>query len=312
MAAATPAIEARRLTKSYGRHRGIVEVDLRVEQGEIFGFLGPNGAGKTTAIRTILDLQRPSSGEARVLGLDSHRDAVAIKRHVGYLAGDLALYERLTGRRHLEWLAELRGGVDRSTINELAERFGADLDRPIRDLSKGNRQKIGLVQVLMHRPDVLLLDEPTSGLDPLMQNEFLAVVRETADDGRTVFLSSHDLDEVQRVAHRVGIIRDGQVAAVETVDTLRHRAVRHVEITFAGTVDGDLGFASLPGVSDVTWIEPSSGGEGRIVRLSVVGELDAVVKHAASHHVVDLISEAADLDEIFLSYYRGDDAGDGR
>jgi ABC-2 type transport system ATP-binding protein len=301
MSAPTPALETRALTKSYGPHRGIVDVDLEVTPGEIFGFLGPNGAGKTTAIRTILDLQRPTSGVARVLGYDSHHDAVAIKERVGYLAGDLALYERLTGRQHLEWLGHLRGGVDETMVGDLAERFGADLDRPIRDLSKGNRQKIGLIQVLMHEPELLLLDEPTSGLDPLMQNEFLDVLREVVDQGRTVFLSSHDLDEVQRVAHRVGIIRDGRLVAVEAVDGLRHRAVRHVEITFAESVDPNA-LVQVPGVKDVAW-------RGEVASFSITGDLDAVVKFAARHRVVDFISEPADLDEIFLDYYRGSNDG---
>jgi ABC-2 type transport system ATP-binding protein len=291
-----PAIETRRLTKSYGGSRGIVELDLRVELGEVFGFLGPNGAGKTTTIRTLLDLQRPTSGEARLFGLDSRRDSVAIKRRVGYLPGELSLYDRLTGRDHLAWLARLRGGVGQGVIDELADRFGAELDRPIRDLSKGNRQKLGLIQALMHEPELVILDEPTTGLDPLMQEEFIRLAREVADEGRTVFLSSHDLDEVQRVADRVGIVRDGRLVTVESVDVLRRRAIRHVEITFAAPVD-PARFAGLDGVVEAV-------GDGPVVKLSVSGGLDAIVKEAARHEVVDLLSEPADLEEIFLSYYR--------
>lgn len=295
-AAGAPAIQTFQLTKSYGRVRGIEAIDLRVERGEVFGFLGPNGAGKTTTIRTLLDLQRPTSGRATLLGMDSRRDSVAIKRRVGYLTGELALYERLTGREHLAWLARLRGGIDPGALGALTERFGVELDRPIRDLSKGNRQKIGLVQALMHEPDLLMFDEPTSGLDPLVQDEFLRLVQEIAASGRTVFLSSHDLDEVQRVADRVGIVRDGRLVAVESVETLRRRAVRHVEITFARPVDPGA-FCRLDGVVDAT-------AHGPVVKLSVHGRLDAIVKEAARHPVVDLLSQPADLEEIFLAYYR--------
>ncbi|WP_334142306.1 ABC transporter ATP-binding protein [Rhabdothermincola sp.] len=284
------------MTKSYGRVRGIVAIDLRVERGEVFGFLGPNGAGKTTTIRTLLDLQRPTSGRATLLGMDSRRDSVAIKRRVGYLTGELALYERLTGREHLAWLARLRGGIDPGALGALTERFGVELDRPIRDLSKGNRQKIGLVQAMMHGPELLILDEPTSGLDPLVQDEFLRLVQEIAASGRTVFLSSHDLDEVQRVAGRVGIVRDGRLVAVEAVETLRRRALRHVEITFARPVDSSA-FRRLEGVVDAT-------AHGPVVKLSVRGALDAIVKEAARYPVVDLLSQPADLEEIFLEYYR--------
>lgn len=291
-----PAIETFELTKSYGRARGIVAIDLRVERGEVFGFLGPNGAGKTTTIRTLLDLQRPSSGRATLLGMDSRRDSVAIKRRVGYLAGELALYEQLTGREQLAWLARLRGGIDAGVVKSLTERFGVELDRPIRDLSKGNRQKIGLVQALMHEPELLILDEPTSGLDPLVQDEFLRLVQQIASSGRTVFLSSHDLDEVQRVADRVGIVRDGRLVTVESVETLRRRAVRHVEITFARPVDPGT-FHRLDGVADAT-------AHGPVVKLSVHGTLDAIVKEAARHAVVDFLSQPADLEEIFLAYYR--------
>jgi beta-exotoxin I transport system ATP-binding protein len=198
------AIRAEHLTKFYGEARGILELDLEVQEGEIFGFLGPNGAGKTTTIRLLLDLIRPSSGRAEVFGLETRRDAVAIRRRIGYLPGDLRLYERLTGRELLDYFGHLRGLDGLGNGPALAERLAVEIDRPVRDLSRGNRQKIGLLQAFMHQPDLLILDEPTSGLDPLIQQVFYDLVREATAEGRTVFLSSHNLAEVQHVADRVG------------------------------------------------------------------------------------------------------------
>src|SRR5579862_5626611 len=230
--AETPAIETSGLSKTYGNSvRALVGLDLRVERGEVFGFLGPNGAGKSTTIRLLLDLIRPTSGRAALLGLDAQRSPVEAREQVGYLPGDLRLLDRLTGRAQLDSLVRLRGG-EAPLRGELCERFGAVLDRPIRELSKGNRQKLGLVQAFMHRPPLLILDEPTSGLDPLLQEEFRALVRETAADGRTVFLSSHSLDEVQHAADRVGIIRAGRLLDVDSVASLRERALRHVTVVF--------------------------------------------------------------------------------
>jgi len=301
----TPVIETTRLAKSYGRSRGIVDVDLTVTPGEVFGFLGPNGAGKTTMILVLLDLIRPTSGEARLFGLDSRADAVAIHRRVGYVAGSPALYERLTGREHLAWLGRLRGGVDAEAIDALAARLDLDLARPIRVLSKGNRQKVALAQAFMHHPDLLLLDEPTSGLDPLVQEVFEAMVREVAADGRTVFLSSHRLDEVQQVCDRVGIIREGRLIAVERVAELRNRAWRGVEIRFAAPVD-PAPFRALPRVTNVEV-------DGLTLRMRAVGDLDDLVKLAAREHVVDFVSAPPELEEIFLTYFggAGSDAGSG-
>lgn len=268
----------------------------------MFGYLGPNGAGKSTTIRLLLDLIRPTGGSARVLGLDVRREGVQVRRQVGYLPGDLRLADRLTGREQLASLARLRGGVDPTWIDALAERLGADLDRPIRHLSKGNRQKIGIAQAFMHRPSVVVLDEPTSGLDPLLQREVRALMRETASEGRTVFLSSHTLDEVQHVADRVGIIRVGRLATVEAVDRLRVRALRHVTMTFDAPVDPAV-FATVDGVR-------LTGSEGAVVRLSAPEPaMDGIVKAAARHRVVDFTSEPADLEEIFMDLYRGPDGG---
>jgi ABC-2 type transport system ATP-binding protein len=298
-----PAIETVALSKTYpGGVRALSGLDLRVEHGEVFGFLGPNGAGKSTTIRLLLDLIRPTEGRALVLGLDSRRDGVAARRRVGYLPGDLRLYERLTGREQLESLARLRGAVDAALRDSLVERFGVILDRPIRELSKGNRQKLGLVQAFMHRPDLLVLDEPTAGLDPLLQHEFRLLVRETGASGRTVFLSSHSLDEVQQTADRVGIIRAGRLTDVDSVESLRERALRHVTIVFRTQAE-PAELAALPGVR-------IQHVDGPVLRLAAPEPaMDGVVKLAARHGVVDFLSEPADLEEIFLDLYREDEHG---
>ena len=299
-----PALETIALSKTYqGGVRALSGIDLRVEHGEVFGFLGPNGAGKSTTIRLLLDLIRPTGGRALVFGLDSRRNGVAARRMVGYLPGDLRLFDRLTGREQLESLARLRGAVDPALRDALVERFGVVLDRPIRELSKGNRQKIGLVQAFMHRPELLVLDEPTGGLDPLLQHEFRLLVRETAAAGRTVFLSSHSLDEVQQTADRVGIIRAGRLVDVDTVDSLRERSLRHVTISFAAPVDPKE-FEELEGVR-------IQQADGALLRLSATEPaMDSVVKAAARHPVVDFLAEPADLEEIFLDLYRESDHGD--
>jgi ABC-2 type transport system ATP-binding protein len=219
------AIATERLVKRYGRARGLAGLDLEVQRGEVYGFLGPNGAGKTTTIRLLLDLIRPTSGRVTVLGGDPQRDGVALRRRVGYLAGEFVVDGRQTGRELLTYLGNLRGGVSGASIDQLAERLELDLSRPIRSLSKGNRQKLGLVQAFMHAPELLILDEPTGGLDPLLQRQFIAMTREVKQAGRTVFMSSHVLSEVQQTADRVGIIRDGRLVTVERVEALRERAV---------------------------------------------------------------------------------------
>lgn len=289
------AIDTDRLTKRYGESRGIEDLTLRVEQGRIFGFLGPNGAGKTTTIRTLLDLLHPTSGSARILGLDSQRESRAIRARVGNLPGEFAYEDRMTGRRLLEQFAALRGMDGLGRAPALAERFEADLDRPLRALSRGNRQKIGLVQALFHEPEVLILDEPTGGLDPLMQEEFLAMLGEERTRGTTVFLSSHDLDEVERICDEVGIIRDGRLAAVESVEAMRSRAYRDVTATFAAPAAvGD--FAGLPGVEDVQV-------DGLTVRFRVAGDLNPALRAIARQPVADLEITRPTLEELFLTYY---------
>jgi ABC-2 type transport system ATP-binding protein len=291
------AIETHGLTKTYsGDVRAVAGLDLRVEPGEVFGYLGPNGAGKSTTIRMLLDLIRPTAGNALVLGLDTRRNSVEARRHLGYLPGDLRLNDRMTAREQLDSLTRLRGNVDAGLRDRLCERFGVVLDRPIRQLSKGNRQKVGVVQAFMHRPQLVILDEPTSGLDPLLQAEFRSLVREAAGEGRTVFLSSHSLDEVQHVADRIGIIRAGRLVDVDAVERLRERALRHVAIVFDEPADSGP-FERLDGVR-------VEGADGRTLRLSAPERaMDGIVKEAARHPVVDLVSQPADLEELFLELY---------
>jgi ABC-2 type transport system ATP-binding protein len=251
-------IETERLTKFYGAERGIEDVTLTVEPGEVFGFLGPNGAGKTTTIRTLLDLLHPSRGSARVFGLDSRRDSVAIRARLGNLPGDFGYGKRSSGREALALLARLRGVSDLGRAEELARRFRADLERPLGKLSRGNRQKVGLILAIFHRPELLILDEPTGGLDPLMQEEFLALVREERERGCAVFLSSHELDEVERVCDRVGIIRGGRLIAVERVADLLGKTAqrRRVEVEFAEPADlADV--RAIPGVVGAEYVHPT-------------------------------------------------------
>jgi ABC-2 type transport system ATP-binding protein len=296
-----PAIRTLGLTKFYGRHRGIENVDLTVERGEVFGFLGPNGAGKSTTIRCLLDLLRPTAGAASVLGLDPRRDAVAVRSRVGYLPGDLSMYGSMTGRQLCVYFAALRGLDPPVEIDVLAKRLALDLDRRIGDYSTGNRQKVGLVQAFMHRPELLILDEPTSGLDPLMQQEFYALVDEVRNDGRTVFLSSHLLPEVEKVADRVAIIRDGEVVVVDDVSTLKSRAIRRMEIQF-GTAPDPTPFGELDAVRRL-----DRSDDGKTLMMVVEGSIDAVIKCAARSQVHNIVSHDGDLEDVFLDYYRGGD-----
>ncbi|HEY7332079.1 MAG TPA: ABC transporter ATP-binding protein [Candidatus Limnocylindria bacterium] len=290
-----PVIQTDKLTKSYGSHRGIIEVDLAVAEGEAFGFLGPNGAGKTTMIRTLLDHIRPTSGRATVFGIDTTVDPVAIHRRLGYLPGEFALYDKLTGGQTIEYFANLRGGVDRAYQDQLVRRLDVDPSRKFREYSKGNKQKIGLIIALQHRPDLLLLDEPTSGLDPLIQQEFYAVIREAKAEGRTVFLSSHILSEVEKTCDRVAIIREGRLVRVDRTDALRDLAHHTVELVFAGPVPADE-FASLPGVSDVV-------AEDHVLRMRVSGNIAPVVRAAARYELADFVSREPSLEETFLAEY---------
>ena len=296
--AAEEVVRADALSKRYGGTQALVDVSLTVRRGEVFAYLGPNGAGKTTTLRILLGLIRPTSGSASVLGLDAWQDSVAVHRRVGYVPGDVAFPRRTTGRQLVRYLGRLRGRDELHHAAELAERLELDLDRRIEDLSKGNRQKVALVQALMARPSLLVLDEPTTGLDPLVQQQVHDLLREHVDHGGTVLLSSHVLSEVQRIADRVGIIRAGSLVAVERLDDLRSKSLHHVELRFDRPVDATP-FAAVPGVRDV-----HVHGTHLTCRASQ-DALDAVVKRAAEHHVVDLACEEASLEDMFLTFYAG-------
>jgi ABC-2 type transport system ATP-binding protein len=291
----TAIIETEKLTKSYGSHRGIIDVDLVVNEGEAFGFLGPNGAGKTTTIRTLLDHIRPTSGTARIFGIVTTEDPVAIHRRIGYLPGEFTLYDKLTGGQTIEYFANLRGGVDQRYQRDLIARLDVDPSRKFKEYSKGNKQKIGLIVALQHRPDLLLLDEPTSGLDPLVQQTFYAVIREAKTEGRTVFLSSHILSEVEKTCDRVAIIRDGRLARVDRTQALRDLAHHQVELMFTDRVPVEA-FKSLPGVSDLV-------AEDHILRMRVTGSITPVVRAAARYELTDFVSREPSLEETFLSEY---------
>src|SRR6186713_3357685 len=291
----TRVIHTERLTKSYGVHRGITEVDLDVEAGEIFGFLGPNGAGKTTTMRVLLDLIRPTSGRAEVFGIETTADPVAIHRRVGYLPGEFDLYDRLTGAETITYFGNLRGGVDRAYVARLVEALDLDPSRRFKEYSKGNKQKVGLIVALQHRPDLLMLDEPTSGLDPLVQQTFYEVIREARAEGRTVFLSSHILSEVERTCDRVAIIRDGRLVRVGSVESLRDLAHHQVELRFDGAPPV-AAFEGLPGVSELQV-------EGETLRMRVSGDIAPIVRAAAAVDLRDFVSREPSLEETFLAEY---------
>jgi ABC-2 type transport system ATP-binding protein len=298
----TEVIRTERLVKTYGKRRGLAGLDLDVQPGEIYGFLGPNGAGKTTTIRILLDLIRPTDGRASVLGVDPREGGPALRRRIGYLAGDFIVDGNQSSGELLAHLAHLRGGVAKARITELADRLELDLRSRIRSLSKGNRQKVGLVQAFMHEPELLILDEPTSGLDPLLQQSFLQLIGEAKTAGQTVFMSSHVLSEVQQAADRVGIIRDGRMVAVDAVDVLRRRAVRHVEVHFDDAVSPEA-FVGLPGVSEVVT-------DGPVLRCLLAGRADPLVKMVARYPVESFVLAEPDLEELFLTYYHAEEATD--
>jgi ABC-2 type transport system ATP-binding protein len=292
-----PIITTQGLTKWYGRSRGIENVTFSVNEGEIFGFLGPNGAGKTTTIRLLMGLLHQTSGSASVGGHDTWTDSVAVKRLVGYLPSDPQLDSDLTGGQLIEYFANLRGAVDKKYIQSLVERFELDTRKRFRDYSRGNKQKVGIVQAFMHKPQLLVLDEATSGLDPLNQQEFNKLLLESRDRGGAVFLSSHILPEVEQVCSRVGIIRDGTLIKVDTVAALRDLRQHEVTLTFPAPVAGEV-FAGLPGVRSVAT-------EGNTVKLVVSGDLGAIVRAAADHNATNLVTHEQSLEDVFLRYYNG-------
>ena len=296
----TAAIMTRDLIKYYGDFQALYGVNLDVERGEIFGFLGPNGAGKTTTIRCLLDLIRPNGGEVRVLGINPQADPVAVRTRVGYLPGELHLDENRSAEAALQYYNDIRGGrADWSYVRLLAERLDLDLKQMIKNLSKGNKQKVGVMQAMMHRPELLIMDELTSGLDPLIQQEVHGLVREARDEGATVFFSSHIMSEVEAVAERVGIIRKGEVAEVAEIGSLINRALRRVHVRFKEAVDGGR-LANVPGVTLL------SQDDGTEMVLQVAGDMDGLIKVLAAFPVSDFETHRPSLEEIFLAYYEED------
>jgi len=292
-------IKIQGLTKSYGNVQALFGVDLEVKQGEVFGFLGPNGAGKTTTIRCMLDLIRPQSGTIRVLGLNPRAEPEAIKARVGYLPGELHLDENMTARQVFRYFNRLRGNRSNwDFIQELSDRLKLDLKTPIKNFSHGNKQKVGVVQALMHRPELILLDEPTGGLDPLMQQEVLRMLAEAQDNGATVFFSSHIISEVQAITDRVAIIREGKIVEVAETASLLNRSMRQVRIRFQQPTEADALF-NLPGVELLTQ------DDGLSIQLQVEGEMDALLKTLAQYPVSDFETQRTSLEEIFLAYYEG-------
>jgi ABC-2 type transport system ATP-binding protein len=298
----TDLIRTEALTKLYGRRRGLAGLDMDVRQGEVYGFLGPNGAGKTTTIRILLDLIRPTSGQATIFGVAPRNGGPGLRRRVGYLPGDFTVLGGQTGRELLSHLGHLRGGVPSRRIEALADRLDLDLSTRIGKLSKGNRQKLGVIQAFMHEPELLILDEPTSGLDPIIQQRFLELVAEARTAGQTVFMSSHILSEVQQSADRVGIVREGALVAVEGVEALRQRAVRRVEIVF----DEPIEAAAFEGISELHDVAI----DGTTLRCRLAGRADGLVKAAARYGVARLTVEEPDLEELFFHHYRGQAAND--
>lgn len=289
------AIATSELSKHFGATVALDRLDLRVARGSVFGFLGPNGAGKTTTIRLLMGLARPTAGVASVLGWDSQADRDEIHRHVGYLPGDFTAYGDLTAAEYLDYLARLRSGVDPVRRQELVDRLELDTGRVIATLSRGNRQKVGLVQAFMHDPELLVLDEPTSGLDPLMQREFRAIVTTARARGATVFLSSHVLGEVEEIADMVGIVKQGRLVVVDALERLKERARRHVELTLRAVPDPAT-FSAIPGVREVTVLDHT-------VRLAIEGSMESVFAAAAPLGIENVVADHAPLEEILIGYY---------
>ena len=294
------SIQTHQLTKSYGRSRGIIEVTFDIQEGEVFGFLGPNGAGKTTTMRTLMGLLRANSGSATIGGLDCWTQSTEVKRLVGYLPGEFAFDPGLRGAQIIEYLGHLRGGVDQAYLRSLVERLGFDPSKRFREYSHGNKQKLGLVQAFMHKPRLLILDEPTSGLDPLNQQEFYTMVAEVRAGGRTVFLSSHILPEVEHTCDRVAIIREGRLVRIDHVSSLKDIRQHDVEITFVGPASVDW-FKNVAGVARV-----AQGGDERTLQLNVQGALTEIIQIAGEHNATNIDTHEPTLEEVFLRFYESD------
>lgn len=284
-------------SKEYSLHN----LSLQVAAGQVYGFLGANGAGKSTTIRTLLNFIQPSGGSATICGLDIVKDAVAVKRHVGYLAGEVALYDRLSGRDFLRYMADLQPVTDAAYVQTLVKRFQADDHKPLGELSKGNRQKFGLIQAVMHQPDVLILDEPTSGLDPLMQEEFFKLIRESKQRGASVFVSSHNFAEVERMCDYIGFIRSGELVAEQSLAELANKAAHTFSLTFADSAP----LAALRALPRAAL----TSHDTHHVTISLEGELTPLFALLAQHHVTRLEQQEVNLEQEFMRFYQGDDRG---
>jgi ABC-2 type transport system ATP-binding protein len=292
------AIQVQGLTKSYGKVRALCGIDLQVQRGEIFGFLGPNGAGKTTTIRCMLDMIRPDGGKALLLGLDPQVEPMAVQARTGYLPGEMQYYDNLTSERQLRYFNDMRDGrAEWDYVHQLADRLALDLKQPIKNLSKGNKQKVGVIQALMHRPELLLLDEPTSGLDPLMQQEVLSLLREANSTGTTIFFSSHIMSEVENLAERVAIIRSGEIVEITNTSNLTHSTLNRITIRFKRPTDFS-GLVMLTGVEVLSQVDQTS------LTLQVTGDMEMLVHALGDLPILDLETERPSLEEIFLTYYK--------
>jgi ABC-2 type transport system ATP-binding protein len=287
-------IQTKSLTKFYGKSRGIKDVSITVNKGDIFGFLGPNGAGKSTTIRIIMDFIRPSGGSATVFGMDCHRDSVAIRKRIGYIPGDFGLYGNMTGWKFLEYFGRVRGGFDPAAAKEYARRMDIRLDRKMKEYSRGMRQKVAIIQAFMNNPDLIIMDEPTNGLDPLVQQSFMDMLREMADRGTTVFMSSHILSEVEKACNRVAIIKEGSIVAEEKVEELRQKSGKILEVKFVEPLRKEIFY--LPGISNVT---QQNGG----YRMTVTGNIEEILREISSHKVADISIHQMTLEDIFMHYY---------
>jgi ABC-2 type transport system ATP-binding protein len=290
-------IQANQLNKSYGRSRGIIDVTFDIREGEVFGFLGPNGAGKTTTMRVLMGLLHANGGSATIGGLDCWAQSTEVKKLVGYLPGEFTFDPGLCGAQIIEYLGHLRGGVDQAYVRALVERLGFDPSKRFREYSHGNKQKLGLVQAFMHKPRVLILDEPTSGLDPLNQQEFYKMVAEVRAEGRTVFLSSHILPEIEHTCDRVAIIREGRLVKIDHVSALKDIHQHDVEVSFAGPAS----VAWFQHVAGVVKVEP--GADERTLQLYIQGPLTEIIKVAGEHNATNIVTHEPTLEEVFLRFY---------
>jgi len=291
-------IKTENLTKYYGKNRGIENLNLEILDNEVFGYLGPNGAGKTTTIRLFLDLIKPTRGKVEIFGKKVDKNFWNIKSRIGYLPGELHLYENLTGKEFLEFITCLRRNVNKKKMKDLIDRFNVDIFKPIRDLSQGNKQKIGLIQAFIHDPDLIILDEPTLSLDPFMQQEFYKLITEEKKNGKTFFISSHILHEVEKICDRVGIIKDGKLIALEAVKDLREKTVREIDIYFTEPVSLEL-FSNIQQIKDLKL-------KGNIVKIYFTGRIDPIIKRISNFEVENIVTHEPTLEEIFFKLYKGD------